>query len=118
MYRQSIFGIPRKCLNRACRQEFYKQSHLGWLPKSETEVFSVMRCPKCKDTFLISQIISSVYEYKDNLPNDPLDHIKLDRSPISQSELDKVKQALESTDVLKSLYEGYKPGAANPPPSE
>ena len=57
MFHQTIVGKPKCCLNRNCRSPFYKESHLGWLPKSEVEVYTIMRCPKCKDTFAVVQLI-------------------------------------------------------------
>ena len=54
MFRSVIFCEPRKCPNRNCKAIFYKDSHKGWLPKSEIEIFAIMRCPVCKDTFIVT----------------------------------------------------------------
>lgn len=112
MYRQSIYGMPTKCLNRSCKHVFYKNSHLGWTPKSETEVYVVMRCPKCKDTFLISQMINMVYEYLGNLPEDPSKKIITKLGPITANEIGKIKEYLHDPGILQSLNDGSKPGAS------
>ena len=70
MFHQTIIGKPKCCLNRNCKTQFTKSSHLGWLPKSEVEVYAIMRCLKCKDTFAIIQLMSMAHEYRDNLPKD------------------------------------------------
>lgn len=115
MFNQTIFGMPRKCPNRTCRHPFYKESHLGWLPKSEVEAFAVMRCPKCKDTFMVVQLMSMVHEYKEKLPKDPKKAaIKLE-GPITLAEISRIRKRLETENPLPSLFEGLKPGASNPP---
>ena len=71
MFHQTIVGKPKHCLNRNCKHPFFKESHLGWLPKSEVEVYTIMRCLACKDTFAVIQLISMAHEYKEKLPLDP-----------------------------------------------
>ena len=38
MFHQTIVGKPKCCLNRNCKHPFFRESHLGWMPKSEVEV--------------------------------------------------------------------------------
>ena len=110
MHHQTIVGRPRKCLNRNCRHPFFKESHLGWLPKSEVEIYSVMRCLKCKDTFAVVQLISMAHDFRNSLPKDPAQLQA--KEPITKHELMSVQKRLEDTDVLQSLMEGYKPGGS------
>lgn len=113
MYHQTIVGKPKNCLNRICKHPFSKESHLGWMPKSEIEVLTVMRCMKCKDTFAVVQLISMADEYKNNLPSDIT---KTNQSgPISKKEINLMRKRLETKDNLKNLFEGYKPNASNLP---
>ena len=113
MYHQTIVGKPKNCLNRTCKHPFCKESHLGWLPKSEIEVFAVMRCVKCKDTFAVVQLISMAEEYKSNLPSDP-SKVKLN-GPISKKEISLMRKKLDNKDSFKGLYDGLKPNASNLP---
>jgi len=46
MFHQTIVGKPKCCLNRNCKSQFFKTSHLGWLPKSEVEVYAIMKMLK------------------------------------------------------------------------
>ena len=110
MHHQTIVGRPKKCLNRNCRHPFFKESHLGWLPKSEVEIYSVMRCLKCKDTFAVVQLISMAHDYRTSLPKDPA-QIQ-GKEPITKHELISVQKKLEENDILQSLLEGYKPGGS------
>jgi hypothetical protein len=110
MHHQTIVGRPKKCLNRNCRHPFFKESHLGWLPKSEVEIYSVMRCLKCKDTFAVVQLISMAHDYRTLLPKDPSQ--LQGKEPITKHELMSVQKKLEENDVLQSLMEGYKPGGS------
>ena len=86
MFKQTIVGTPLNCINRTCKSAFYRESHLGYYPKNEVEVYAIMKCPKCKDTFAIVQSVSIVHEYKEKLPKDPKKVAK--RTPISQKEID------------------------------
>ncbi len=108
MFHQTIVGKPKCCLNRNCKTQFTRNSHLGWLPKSEVEVYAIMRCPKCKDTFAVVQLISIAEDYKTALPKDqnqtPL------TSPITKNEVLSVRKKLDGKDPLKTLMEGLKPG--------
>ena len=113
MFHQTIVGKPNKCLNRTCKHPFCKESHLGWLPKSEIEVFAIMRCIKCKDTFAVVQLISMAEDYKIKLPSDP-NKINATGS-ISKKEISLMRKKLDSKDGLKGLYEGMKPNASNLP---
>lgn len=116
MFRSVILGSPTKCPNRNCRSLFYKDSHKGWLPKSELEVYAVMRCPACRDTFLVSQMINMVHEYKENLPEReiPKNKIKIftkDDQLVFREEL------FSDENPLNNLYDGYYPGAPSSPES-
>lgn len=110
MYHQTIVGKPKRCLNRLCKTLFTKECHLGWMPKSEIEVFTIMRCCNCKDTFAIVQLYSMAEEYKSNLPLNAKSSIS--HEPISKKEISLVRKKLESKDNLKSLFEGYKPNGS------
>ena len=112
MYTQRITGSPSLCCNRLCRAPFTRESHLGYLQKSETEVFAVMRCQKCGDTFKIIQMISKANAYKQALkpgkqnPSAPSQKITL-------SEIDTIRKQMDDDNPLKTLFEGQKPGAPN-----
>ena len=108
MFHQTIVGKPKCCLNRNCKSQFSKTSHLGWLPKSEVEVYAIMRCPKCKDTFAVVQLISMAHDYKASLPTD--ENSKSATGPITKKETLNFRKKLENKDALKELYEGYNPG--------
>jgi hypothetical protein len=110
MFHQTIVGKPKHCLNRNCKHPFFKESHLGWLPKSEVEVYTIMRCLACKDTFAVIQLISMAHEYKEKLPLDPTQIPPT--SPISKKEISSFRKKLQDKDSLKSLLEGYKPGGS------
>jgi hypothetical protein len=110
MFHQTIVGKPKYCLNRNCKHPFFKESHLGWLPKSEVEVYSIMRCPNCKDTFAVVQLISMAHDYKSNLPSDPSQVHP--GGNISKKEILTFRKKLQSKDSLKTLLEGYKPGGS------
>ena len=114
MYHQSISGVPTRCLNRQCRAPFYKESHLGWLPKADLEVFAIMRCKVCKDTFAVAQVISIVHDYYAKLPVDPknITAINATKAPITKKEVARVRQRLASeTNILATLSEGAWQGA-------
>lgn len=108
MFHQTIIGKPKCCLNRNCKIQFTKSSHLGWLPKSEVEVYAIMRCSKCKDTFAIIQLMSMAHEYRDNLPKDKDKNLAV--GPITKNESLDFRKKLENKDALKELMEGYVPG--------
>ena len=110
MFHQTIVGKPKNCLNRNCKHPFFKESHLGWLPKSEVEVYTIMRCPACKDTFAVIQLISMAHEYKQKLPADPSQVPST--TAISKKEISNMRKKLQDKDALKSLLEGYKPNGS------
>jgi hypothetical protein len=105
----SIFGYPKSCLNTNCKHPFTKRSHLGWLPKSYSEIVSVMRCNKCKSKFRICQYSSEAANYFDNLFDDSQER---QAGPISFLEIDEVKQALSENNILESLNDGMIPGTS------
>jgi hypothetical protein len=106
MFKQTIVGTPMQCINRTCKAAFYRESHLGYYPKNEIEVYAIMKCPKCKDTFAIVQPVSIVHEYRDKLPKDPKKTAK--RTPITQKELETMSKKLQDDtfNPLASLYDG------------
>jgi len=108
MFHQTVVGKPKNCLNRNCKNQFSKDSHLGWLPKSEVEVYAIMRCLKCKDTFAVVQLNSMAHDYRNNLPFNSSNQIST--SPITKKETISFRKKLEDKDVLKELLEGYVPG--------
>jgi len=114
MFKQTIVGTPLQCINRTCKASFYRESHLGYYPKNEVEVYAIMKCPKCKDTFAIVQSVSIVHEYKDKLPKDPKKLAK--RTPITQKEIDVLNKKLndEEFNPLSTLYEGRLQGSELP----
>ena len=112
MYTNNIFGTPKTCLNRTCRATLYKESHLGWIPKSAVEAYAIIRCSKCQDTFAIVQMYSDVHDYYEILPNNP--KFMKPKGPISQKELRLAKKHLHEDNPLKTLMEGWVPGAGNP----
>ena len=46
MFKQTIVGTPMQCINRTCKAAFYRESHLGYYPKNEMEVYAILKCPK------------------------------------------------------------------------
>lgn len=100
-----MFGTPKKCLNRICGQAFYKENNKGYLPKTESEVYVVMKCSKCGDTFAIPQNIAMVSDYIKKLPNKPIE--KRDKTPITITEHDGIRNTMEKENVLVSLKESY-----------
>ena len=114
MFKSSVVGAPQKCPNRHCRSIFYKDSHKGWLPKSELEVYAVMRCASCRDTFMVIQMINMVHEYKENLPERKVEKNKI--TIFSNEDQESFRTELFSDDnPLSLLYDGYFPGASEPP---
>lgn len=114
MYRSAVFGKPKNCPNRTCRANFYRDSHKGWLPKSELEVYAVMRCPSCRDTFCITQMINMVHEYKESLPVRELPRSKI--TIFDSKDQGSFREELFSSDnPLTNLYDGYFPGATDLP---
>ena len=114
MFRSAIYGQPTKCPNRNCRAVFYKDCHKGWLPKSELEVYSVLRCTVCRDTFMVSQMINMVHEYKETLPER---EVKINKISIFTNEDQEHfrKELFADDNPLWNLHDGYYHGAANPP---
>ena len=110
MFHQTIVGKPKCCLNRTCKSPFFRESHLGWLPKSEVEVYTIMRCIKCKDTFAVVQLISMAQDYTQSLPKDPSQISP--SGPITKNEMLAFRKKLDNKDSLKNLYEGLKPGGS------
>lgn len=114
MYRHTIFGKIMKCPNRNCRSLFYNDSHKGWLPKSELEVFAIMRCPACRDTFKIAQMINQVHDYKASLPVREIIDNKITIFCENDQEIFR-KELFSDDNPLNSLYDGWYPGATDEP---
>lgn len=112
MYTNNIFGTPKTCPNRTCRAKLYKESHLGWMPKSAVEAYVVVRCQKCNDTFAIVQMYSDVHDYYEALPNNP--RFMRPNSPISEKEQKYISKKLQDGNPLQNLLEGWMPGAGSP----
>lgn len=110
MFHQTIVGKPKKCLNRNCRHPFVKESHLGYMVKSEIQVLAIMRCLKCKDTFAVVQLFSMAEEYKNSLPKDTSQVTT--SGPISKNEVNIMRKKLNSKDSLKGLFDGLKPNGS------
>lgn len=108
MYHQIIVGKPKNCLNRNCKTPFTRKSHLGWLPLNEKEALSIMRCPKCKDTFKVRQTYDMVYDYKNSLPVNNV----TPSNPITKNEMLSFRKKLDSKDSLKNVFEGLKPNGS------
>jgi len=116
MFKSVIFGSPTKCPNRTCRAEFFQDCHLGWLPKSELEVYAVMKCVSCRDRFMVAQMINMVHDYKDGLPIRDIYPNKIEI--FTDADGDSFRKELYSDEnPLFNLFDGYYPGAA-PPPEE
>jgi hypothetical protein len=114
MFRSAVYGQPTRCVNRNCRAIFYRDCHKGWLPKSELEVYTIMKCHVCRDVFMVSQMINMVHEYKETLP---------EREPTPNEitifgDLDKEafrKELYSDDNPLFNLFDGYFPGATDNP---
>ena len=115
MFKSVVYGQPTKCVNRNCRALFYRDSHKGYLPKSELEIYAVLRCPVCRDTFMVSQMINMVHEYKESLP---VREIHPNKITIFTTEDQKTfrNELFKEDNPLFNLYDGYYPGAADLPP--
>jgi hypothetical protein len=116
MFKAVIYGKPIKCPNRICKALFYRDCHKGWLPKTELEIYAVMRCNSCRDTFLVTQMLSMVHEYKENLP------IREDTGEVNKIELFTTedqevfrRELFSDGNPLWNLYDGYYPGATDNP---
>lgn len=109
MFHQTTVGKPKRCLNRNCRHPFVKESHLGWLVKSEIHVYAIMKCLKCKTVRPVIQLMSMAHEYKEALPKN---HEDSATGPISKNEIINMRKKLDTKDSLKSLMEGLKPNGS------
>jgi hypothetical protein len=117
MYKTNFSGAPKKCPNRTCRAIFYRDSHKGFLPKNELEIFAVMRCHSCRDTFLVSQMLHMVHEYKMSLPEREVVKNKIEIFTKEDEEI--FRRELYSDDnPLFNLYDGFYPGSTDNPQSD
>jgi hypothetical protein len=110
MFESYIYGFPKKCLNSNCKEPFTQKSHLGWLPKSAMEVYSIVRCSECKSKFKVSQPIEKSLEYFTSLPQDA---VVVNNKTITDDERINVQLLLDNKDVLDDLNNGMIPGASN-----
>ena len=99
MYNQTLHGIHTYCGNRQCKHPFTKDSFLGYLPKSETTVYVVMKCAKCNDVFAISMATSYAKTYYMHLPR----RNKSDNGPITLHEIYNVKKKLHTLNGFDDL---------------
>ena len=114
MFKSVVFGQPNKCPNRNCRAVFYKDCHKGWLPKTELEVYAVMRCFSCRDTFLVAQMINMVHDYKEDLPEREIQKNVIKIFTNEDQETFR-KELFADDNPLWILYDGYYPGATENP---
>ena len=114
MFKSVIFGAPKNCPNRNCRAKFYRDSHKGYLPKSELEVYTIMRCPVCRDTFMVTQMLHMVHDYKLDLPERTLPKNKVEIFTTDDQEEFR-RQLYEDDNPLNNLYNGYVPGSTDTP---
>lgn len=112
MFKSVTYGSPSKCPNRTCKAVFFKDCHLGWLPKSELEVYTVMKCKTCRDVFAIVQMIHMVHDYKKELPERQIEKNKI--VLFTENDQTAFRQELYSDgNPLWNLYDGYVPGASS-----
>ncbi|MBS1722308.1 MAG: hypothetical protein JSS66_04790 [Armatimonadetes bacterium] len=72
--------------------------------QSELEVFAVMRCPACRDTFLVTQPIAMAHDYYDKLPKDQ-EEARKEGSPITIEEMRSFRNQLSNPKSLKTVIE-------------
>lgn len=102
---QIIVGKPNKCCNRTCKAKFFKDSFRGYMPKTPTEVYTIMQCPACKDQFAILQFVSMAKDYISELPQRPKTN-KLNVKEITIDEVASIKKTLDGDEnILTSLNE-------------
>lgn len=102
MYNQVIVGKPKKCINRNCKQKFFKESFLGFLPLSVSEVLCIMKCPKCSDVFAIVQSVSIIKGYLSELPTTPVRNVS-NVPLITTDEIENIKKTLKEKNALLML---------------
>lgn len=104
MYNQFIMGRPKKCINRTCKGKFFKESFLGHIPKNESEVYCIMKCPICDDTFAIVQPISIIRGYVAELPSKPKTN-RANAPIISTEEINSVSKTMNEVNILSTLID-------------
>jgi len=112
MFKSVIFGAPMKCPNRTCRADFWQDCHLGWLPKSELEVYAIMKCTICRDRFMVAQMVNMVHDYKASLPMRDLPKNQITIFNTKDQEAFR-KELYQDDNPLFNLYDGYYPGATD-----
>ena len=107
MFNQQISGKHKRCPNRLCKANFFKESFRGHQPRTATSIDVIMQCPACGDTFAITQEIVIVSEYMNELPSRPKNN-KLKEKNITADEQIKFKKAMEEQNILASLSDENK----------
>lgn len=110
MYKTVYSGEIKRCPNRTCRAEWFQDCHKGWLPgPTPIEVYAVMRCSCCRDTFMIMQMLNIVHDYKKSLPVREVSKPKI--TIFSDEDQNIFRQELFRDDnPLYSLYDNHFPG--------
>lgn len=112
MFVANIFGYPKVCCNTNCKHPFNKGSHLGWLPRNDMDIYTIMICPRCKSKFKIIQEISLGMVYYDKLPNLTKDDIK--STQITEKEMITIQNiSLNNSNIFEDLNNGMVPGLSN-----
>ena len=105
----SIYGSPKCCCNTNCKTPFTKKSFLGWSPKHEIEVYTIMKCSKCNSLFKVAQSMMEAYQYYEKLPEEK--KVIIPKTKITKEEALNVKKTLEeNNNLLNELNEGMIPG--------
>ena len=79
------------------------------MPRSYSEVITVVMCHKCHSKFKVAQYAQEAMEYFEELPEDTK---KSQGGVISVFEIDEVKKELSENNILESLNDGMIPGAS------
>ena len=103
MYAQTNLGMFGRCLNRECRKAFTKASHRGFYFKSPTEVFVVMECHECGQSFTLVQLVMLAHDFYRRLPVAPPNFTGMNE--ITAAEVRKARKMLDSDMALRMLSE-------------
>ena len=115
MYRNVSFGNIKKCPNVNCRAIFYKDCFKGYLPHSPLSIYAIIRCPSCRYTFQISQMIGMIHDYIESLPERK--EIPNSITIFSSEDQDSFRKELfEDDNPLWNLYDGFTPKNVVLPP--
>lgn len=72
--------------------------------QSELEVYAVLRCPVCVDTFVVSQPMSMAHEYYSKLPKTLKEAVR-DGEPITVEEMRNFRKKLADPKNFKSILD-------------